>query len=104
MPLERRRTKNFFTKLNITGTDFVEAQRAVWSFNSVGIALLVESTSTSDVVQYSFDGETVHGDLTPTTASEGIIFDNRYESNVWFRRVSLGGPVLVRIESWQHSG
>lgn len=99
---ERRRRKNFFTKLNITSTSFVAGQRAQWGFNSVGLALLVESNNALDAVQYSFDGDEVHGDLTPLLPSEGIVFDNRFESNVWFRLVNGGRTALVRIEAWQH--
>lgn len=98
----RRRTKNFFAKLEISSTTFTSAQRAKWDFNSVGIALLVESNDSTDVVQYSFDGESVHGDLTPLLPSEGIVFDNRYENTVWFRRATPGDAVTVRVEAWQH--
>jgi hypothetical protein len=100
--LDRRRNKNFFTKLQISNTAFVVAQRAKWDFNSVGLALLVESNDSNDVVQYSFNGKDVHGDLTPLLPSEGIVFDNRFENNVWFRRVTPGDPVTVRIEAWQY--
>lgn len=102
MGLNRRRKKNFFTKLNISNTAFVASQRAKWGFNSVGLALLVESNDSTDVVQYSFDGKEVHGDLTPLLPSEGIVFDNRFENNVWFRRATPGDPVVVRVEAWQH--
>ena len=102
MGLNRRRNKNFFTKLNISNTAFVSAQRAKWDFNSVGLALLVESDNALDAIEYSFDGEIVHGDLTPLLPSEGIVFDNRYENNVWFRAKNTGRTVLVRVEAWQH--
>ena len=102
MALNRRREKNFFTKLQISSTSFTTAQRAKWGFNSVGLALLVESNDATDVVQYSFDGTNVHGDLTPLLPSEGIVFDNRFENNVWFRRATPGDAVIVRIEAWQH--
>jgi len=98
----RRKDKNFFAKLDIIATSFTEVQRVRWNFASVGLALLIESDEPNDVVQYSFDGETVHGDLTPLLASEGIVFDNRLENNIWFRRVNPGGPVLVRVEAWRH--
>jgi len=100
--LNRRRNKNFFAKLQVSNTAFVMAQRAKWDFNSVGLALLVESNDPNDVVQYSFNGTEVHGDLTPLLPSEGIVFDNRFENNVWFRRVTPGSPVTVRVEAWQH--
>jgi hypothetical protein len=100
--LVRRKDKNFFTKLSISDTSFIGSQRANWDFASVGIALLVESNNQNEVVQYSFNGTDVHGDLTPRTPSEGIIFDNRIENSVWFRRVIPGSAITVRIEAWRH--
>lgn len=103
MGRKRRRNKNFFAKLSISTTSFgTLGHKAKWDFNSVGLALLVESNESTDVVQYSFDGETVHGDLTPLLPSEGIVFDNRFENTVWFRRATPGDPVTVRVEAWQH--
>ena len=100
--IKRYRNKNFFTKLEVTNTLFVSTQRAKWDFNSIGLALLVESNDSNDVVQYSFDGKEVHGDLTPLLPSEGIIFDNRFENSIWFRRVFAGNAVIVRVEAWRH--
>jgi len=102
MALTRRKDRNFFAKVGVTDTAFTQAQRVRWDFTSIGIALVVESTNATDAVQYSFDGQNVHGDMTPGFASAGIIFDNRYESSVWFRRVSAGSEVTVRVESWRH--
>jgi hypothetical protein len=100
--LVRLKNKNFFTKISVSDTSFILSQRASWDFSSVGIALLVESEDQTEVVQYSFNGTDVHGDLTPRTPSEGIIFDNRVENKIWFRRVNPGGPVIVRVEAWRN--
>jgi hypothetical protein len=99
MASQRRKDTNFFEKLSITSTSFVV--KAKWNFTSLGLALMVESSNITDVIQYSFDGETVHGDLTPTMPSEGIIFDNRFENTVWFRRATAGSSVIVRVEAWR---
>lgn len=99
-PINRRKDSNFFEKVNITSTSF--DVMVSWNFISVGIALMVESNDSSDIVQYSFDGETVHGDMRPLFPSEAVVFDNRAQSKVWFRRASSGGPVTVRIESWRY--
>lgn len=99
--LTRRKDINFFHKLNVGSTSFSD-HRVSWNFTSVGIALMVESDNQADVIQYSFDGETVHGDMTPLRPSEGIVFDNRFQSKVWFRRATPGDPVLVRVEAWRH--
>jgi hypothetical protein len=91
---------NYFHKFEVTSTTF--KLLANWNFNSTGIALMVESDNREDVVQYSFDGENVHGDMTPMMPSEAIIFDNRIASKIWFRLANPGDPVLVRVEAWRH--
>jgi len=96
----RNKDSNYFYKLYASSTSFDVFAR--WNFNSVGLALMVESNDPTDVVQYSFDGKTVHGDMTPMMPSEAIVFDNRSQSVVWFRRAEPGKPVLVRIEAWRY--
>ncbi len=98
--LKRRKDSNFFGKYRVSSTNFEVV--AIWNFTSVGIALMVESNNPADVIQYSFDGQTVHGDMTPLLPSEGIVFDNRFQSKVWFRRATPGDPVLVRVEAWRN--
>jgi hypothetical protein len=98
--VNRRKDTNFFNKYRVSSTAFEVV--ATWNFTSIGIALMVESNDAGDVIQYSFDGVTVHGDMTPTFPSEGIVFDNRFQSKVWFRRANPGSAVLVRVEAWRH--
>ena len=100
--MARRKDSNFFGKYAITSTAFSTASNASWNFMSVGIALMVESDDSSNVVQYSFDGSTVHGDMTPLMPSEAIIFDNRVNSKIWFRRATAGTAVTVRVEAWRN--
>lgn len=97
---QRRRDTNFFTKIYVSNTEF--ELLANWNFNSVGLALMVESNDSTDVIEYSFDGENVHGDMTPKMPSEAIVFDNRAQSKAWFRRAAPGAPVLVRVEAWRY--
>jgi hypothetical protein len=59
-------------------------------------SLLNEGTG---VIEYSFNGTTVHGDLTPGTPSQGLFFDNRRVSAIWFRMAS-GIACTVRVEAW----
>lgn len=96
----RRRDTNYFEKFYVSSITWDIL--AKWKFNSIGIALLVESNDPTDVIQYSFDGENVHGDLTPGMPSQGIVFDNRIANAIWFRRASPGDVVLVRVEAWRH--
>ena len=51
------------------------------------------------VIQYSFNGNTIHGDLTPGTPTAAIIFDNRPINKIWFR-LTAPGSSIVRVEAW----
>jgi len=97
-----RREINFFEKTYISSTSFNINSPISWTFTSVGIALVVESNDSTDVVEYSFNGVDVHGDMTPLTPTEAIIFDNRAHGKIWFRRSTPGDPVLVRVEAWRY--
>ena len=96
----RRKNSNFFERLSISSTSFDIL--AKWNFNSQGIALMVESNNSSDVIEYSFDGETVHGDMTPLLPSEAMMFDGRAQNKIWFRRATPGDSVIVRVEAWRY--
>lgn len=99
-PIDKKH--NYFNKFNVSTTNFNDL-RICWNFVSLGIALSVESNDPTDIIQYSFDGVNVHGDMTPFQSSEGIIFDNRFEDDIWFRRAAPGNSVLVRLEVWSGS-
>lgn len=90
---------NFFERAVVNSTAF-EDMTVAFGFNSVGIMLLNESSNTNDVIYYSFDGLTVHGDLRPGTASAGLAFDNRQENRIWLARETPGSDVVVRVEAW----
>lgn len=90
---------NFFERVEVSSTTFTN-HVVSWNFVSAGIALLNENTTSGRIVEYSFDGETVHGDLNPDLPSVGIIFDNRHESRIYFRLKTAGATCDVRVESW----
>jgi len=90
---------NFFNRVSVTSTVFEDHKRS-WDFNSAGIMILNESTTSGDIVQYSFDGVTVHGDTVPGTVAAGLAFDNRIESAIFFRLASAGSAVSIRVEAW----
>ncbi len=97
--MTRNRDNNFFEELHVSSTNFVVS--VSWNFVSVGIALMIESNDANDIIHYSFDGSTVHGSMHATFPSEAIIFDNRSQCQVWFKRASGSTPVLVRVEAWR---
>lgn len=46
-------------------------------------------------IQYSFNGNTLHGDMQNGLSSASLIFQHRTISKIWFR-----GTGTVRIEAW----
>lgn len=87
---------NFFTKKTITATSFSEECDVL--INVKNLTNLTLHNEGSVVVEYSFNGNTVHGDMTPDTATASLLFLNRRVSKIWFRVAS--GSTTVRVESW----
>lgn len=52
----------------------------------------------SGTVEYSFNGNTIHGtmDSTGATAPNFLVFENRVISKIWF----AGSATNVRVEAW----
>lgn len=90
---------NFFNRFLASTIEF-HNNMVSWSFNSTGIMLLTESTAPTDIVQYSFNGTDVHGEIRPNTPAAGLSFDNRTESRIYFRLVEGANPTIVRVETW----
>lgn len=99
--LVRNKDTNFFSKPSVATTNFGDCCIS-WNFNSTGIALMVQSNQTSDAIEYSFNGTDVHGDMVPNFPSAAIVFDERYQNRIYFRRATAGVPVLVRVEAWRN--
>lgn len=96
---------NFHEKLSITATNFgsnsVDGYQPdmIITFSTQGVMFFNESVS--GVVEYSFNGNTVHGELDPTLPSRALAFDNRVISLIWFRIKSGSvSPVIVRVDAW----
>lgn len=87
---------NYFGVIAADGYAFPATPQAVFGFNSYGFSFLNRS---AHIIQYSFDGSTIHGDLNPTDGSKGMSFDSRCECTVWFR--GLDGYGNVRVEAWK---
>lgn len=97
---------NYFKKINVNWSDFggsgntfgtVNAEMFI-PFTTQGLLILNE---TSDKVEYSFNGVDVHGELAYGTPSQGISFDNRAVSLIWFRLKSgSAGPITVSVQAW----
>ena len=88
---------NFFKKVTVTSENFVNDADALITVKYVRQFSFVNEGA--DVIQYSFNGNTLHGDLTPGTPTAAIIFDNRPVTKIWFRLTGSGSSV-VRVEAW----
>lgn len=55
----------------------------------------------SSVVEYSFNGSTVHGELGSCFENISLTFQNRVISGIWFRVQSgSAGPINVSVQAW----
>ena len=95
---------NFFSKLSVTNTTFstvTDGYRAadmVITFPTQGVLFLNEGTG---VVEYSFNGTTIHGELDSTLSSKGLAFDNRTISMIWWRvKSGSSGPITISVQAW----
>ena len=91
---------NFFQKITVTAAGF--GSNSVDGYQPDMIINLPEPTYTvtfflesGGPVQYSFNGTTVHGDMTLGQASAALTFTNRVISKIWFK-----GSGVVRVEAW----
>lgn len=98
---------NFYQKVEVSSSTFGgasvsgEQPDVIIKFGTRSIMLLNEETSSSQVVEYSFNGSTVHGELDPSLPSRGLVFDNRQISMIWLRvKSGSTGPITIRIDAW----
>jgi hypothetical protein len=95
---------NFYQKVSVIESDFGSESvdgyqpNIIIRFNTAGVIFQNEGTG---VVEYSFDGWTVHGELDSTLPSRTMSFDNRIISMIWFRvKSGSSGPITVRVDAW----
>lgn len=81
-------------------TDGYDCNAFIW-FPTQGVMFLNQGLTSSQVVEVSFNGNTLHDVLDPTQPSKAIVYDNRVISKIWFRiRSGSSGPVTVSIRAW----
>lgn len=97
-PITQGKDFNFFQKVTVSSANFnASADVAINIRNQAG--LILSNETTGSVVEYSFNGNTLHGDLTFGQGSQTIKFDNRRVNFIWLRLKS-GGTATVRVEAW----
>lgn len=90
---------NFFQKLSVTVTGAFNTDcDMVITFPTQAIMML---NLGAGVVEYSFNGNTVHGELNSSNPSAGMAFDNRVVSKIWFRvQTGSTAPIEVSVQAW----
>ena len=92
--------RNFFAKLAISNTEFGDADgysNVIFAFRGATKTIFLTNEG-ANPIEYSFNGNTLHGDLTTGTNTEHLEFLNRPASKIWFR-VPSGGST-IRVEAW----
>ena len=85
---------NFFQRVAISSASFAASPNVNLTGNS-SFSLVNEG---SGIVEYSFDGTNLHGDLVPNTPSSALGFNNRGFNLIWFRLKS-GATSNIRVEA-----
>lgn len=98
---------NFFRRISVTatgtGNNFGPVSDGYrpdiqLSFTPACIIFLNEGTG---VVEYSFNGVTIHGELNSADLSKQMTFYHRVVNKIWFRvKTGSSGPINVRVDAW----
>jgi hypothetical protein len=96
---------NYFTKVTVTWSAFGGSSAdgsspdLIIPFPTQGLMLLNEDST--NIVEVSFNGNTLHDELNPAQPSKGIAYDNRVNSLVWLRlKTGSAGPAIVSVRAW----
>lgn len=93
---------NFFQNVtpgSSTPGTFVADCDVVITFPTYTVTFWLPTTGGGSV-QYSFNGNTIHGtlDSAGTLGPNTLTFENRVISKIWFAKT--GGTPVVRVEAW----
>ena len=108
--------RNFFQKLSVTATAFGGNNNGslyvpgpqpdmIIPFNTGGVVMtnlaLTGTWAAGSVVEYSFNGQVVHGELGSSTQNISLSFLGRPVAKIWFRlQTGSAGPVSVSVQAW----
>lgn len=85
---------NFYEEVTVSAVaDFPEEPQVFMKFRGNRRMLFV---CTSGSVEYSFNGNTLHGVTDSATASNQLNFGPRMQDKIWFR-----GTGTVQVHAWQ---
>lgn len=98
-PILFGRDKNYYQQItvSIVGNWNTNCDTVI-TFTTQGVQFL---NMGSGIIEYSFNGNTVHGQLNSADASSGLTFDQRVVSKIWFRvKTGSTGPITVSVQAW----
>jgi len=102
-PLARRTIgidKETFALTTVDGYEFAENADVAFEYRHTNLSFSLVNQG-AGAIEYSFNGVTLHGDLTVGTPTEAIFFDNRNIAGIWFRaRDGESVNSVVRVEGW----
>ena len=87
---------NYFNRISVSAATFAVAPDVLLSFKGTpSISLINEVTG---IIQYSFNGSDIDGDMVPGTPSAQMVFNRRGYSQIWFKLAS-GATSNIRVEA-----
>ena len=96
---------NYFTKVTVTWSNFGGSSTDGYSpdviipFQTQGFILLNEDAT--NIVEVSYNGNTLHDELNPSLPSKGLAYDARVNSLMWLRlKTGSAGPAVISIRAW----
>lgn len=107
--ITKGRDFNFYQKVEVNWSSFgggnadSKSPDCVITFPTQSVIFFNEETSgaTDKTVEYSFNGNTVHGELDCSLPSRTLTFDNRVVTLIWFRvKSGSSGAITVRVDAW----
>lgn len=93
---------NFFKKISVTSATFLDFSDVFIPFTTNGIMIINEGSGATNVIEYSLDGITVHGELAAdSTVTKTLTFNNRVISALFFRiKSGSSGTITVSVHAW----
>ena len=98
--------RNFYQALTITNTTFggdsIDGYQPSTICTTPNHNFILTNESSGQIVEYSFNGNTIHGilDGTATSTTRSLTFLNRSVSLIWFRIKTGSSSANITITAW----
>ena len=102
---EQSNSYRYFDLLAVDETNYLDDSGdgyyvADFGFLSDGLILSNQSSTSGEIIQFSFDGTTTHGELDPDQPTAALAYNTRREYRVYFKLKTAGSAVTVHVEAW----